>query len=67
MLVERTVGTDEELCACLIDWQKAFGSLNGPDWYRSERKLEVTGVTGNRVSICVWNGILKYDWSKWRQ
>ena len=23
--------TDEELCACFIDWQKAFDSLNRPD------------------------------------
>jgi len=67
VLAQRIVGTDVELCACLVDWQKAFGSLNGPDWYRSERKLVVTGVTENRVSICVWNGILNYDWSNGRQ
>ena len=67
VLAQRNVGTDVELCACLIDWQKAFGSLNGPDCYRSERKLVVTGVTENRVSIYVWNGMLKCDWSKGRQ
>ena len=31
VLSQRIVGTGEELCACFIDWQKAFGSLNGPD------------------------------------
>jgi len=67
VLAGRNVGTDVELCACLVDWQKAFDSLNGSDWNRSERKLAVTGVTENRVSICVWNRILKYDWSKGRQ
>ena len=40
-----------ELCACFIDWQKAFDSLNGLVWYRSEMKLVVTGTTDNRVTI----------------
>jgi len=44
-----------ELCACFIDWQKAFDSLNGPDWYRSEMKLVMTGTTENRVIIRMWN------------
>ena len=67
VLAERIVGTDVELCACLIDWQKAFDSLSGPDWYRSERKLVVTVVTENRISIFVWNRILKCDCSKGKQ
>jgi len=31
VISQRILGTDEELCACFIDWQKAFDSLNGPD------------------------------------
>jgi hypothetical protein len=31
VISQGTVGTDGELCACFIDWQKAFDSLNGPD------------------------------------
>jgi hypothetical protein len=30
VISQRIVGRDEELCACLVDWQKAFDSLNGP-------------------------------------
>jgi hypothetical protein len=30
-LSQRIVSTDEELCACFIDWKKAFERLNGPD------------------------------------
>jgi hypothetical protein len=49
--------TNEEMCASFIDWQKVFHSLNGPDCYRSQMKLVVTGVTENRVAICEWNRI----------
>jgi hypothetical protein len=31
VISQRTVGRGEELCACLMDWQKEFDSLNGPD------------------------------------
>jgi hypothetical protein len=31
VILQRNFGTDEEFCACLIEWQKAFDSLNGPD------------------------------------
>jgi hypothetical protein len=31
VISQRIFGTDEELCACLIDWQKGFDSLNGAD------------------------------------
>ena len=31
VISQRNLGTDEELCACSIDWQKVFDSLNGPD------------------------------------
>ena len=31
VISQRIVGRDDELCACLIEWQKAFDSLNGPD------------------------------------
>ena len=58
ILAEGIVGTDVELSASLIDWRKEFGSLNGPEWYRSESKLVVTGVTENRVLICIWKRIL---------
>jgi len=52
-------GDDVELCACFTVWQKAFNSLNGPDWYRSEMKLVVTGTTENRVTIGMWTRTLK--------
>jgi len=28
IISERTLETDEELCVCFIDWQKAFDSVN---------------------------------------
>jgi len=31
VISQRIVGTDDELCAYFIDWQKTFDSLNGPD------------------------------------
>jgi hypothetical protein len=48
IISERTLDIDEELCACLIDWQKAFDRVNcitlmqilkgiGIDWL--ERRL----------------------------
>jgi hypothetical protein len=51
VLAQGIFGKDEELCVCLIEWQKAFDSLNGPDCYRSQMKLVVTGAKENRVAI----------------
>jgi hypothetical protein len=31
IISERTLVIDEELCACLIDWQKAFDCVTGPN------------------------------------
>jgi hypothetical protein len=31
IISERTLGIDEELCACLMDWQKAFDCVTGPN------------------------------------
>ena len=47
------LGTDEELFACCIEWQKAVDRLNGPDLYGSQMQLVVTGATGNRVAIFI--------------
>ena len=38
---ERTLDIDEELCACFIDWQKAFYSVN---WTKLMRILKETGI-----------------------
>jgi hypothetical protein len=37
IISERTLDTDEGLCACLIDWQKVFDHVN---W----TKLKETGI-----------------------
>jgi hypothetical protein len=31
IISERTLVIDEELCACLMDWQKAFDCVTGPN------------------------------------
>jgi len=38
---ERTVEIDEELCICLIDWQKAFDRVN---WTKLMQILKRTGI-----------------------
>jgi hypothetical protein len=38
---ERTLDMDEELCACFIDWQKAFDRVN---WTKLMQILKGTGI-----------------------
>ena len=61
MITQLIVDTEVKLFICFIDWQKAFDSLSGPDRYRSQKKLVLTGETESRVAICIWDGRLKYD------
>jgi hypothetical protein len=41
--------------------------FNGTDWYRSQRKLVMTGRKGNWVANLIWSGMLNYDWFMRRQ
>jgi len=41
MVSEETLGTDEELCACFMDWQKAFDCVN---WTKLMQILKQTGI-----------------------
>jgi hypothetical protein len=43
IISERTLDIDEELCACFIDWQKAFDHVN---WTKLMQILKGTGSTG---------------------
>ena len=38
---ERTLDMDEELCACFVDWMKAFDRVN---WIKLILMLKVTGI-----------------------
>ena len=41
IISERTLETDEELCVCLTDWQKAFDRVN---WTKLMQILKGTGI-----------------------
>jgi hypothetical protein len=41
IISEQTLDIDEELCACFIDWQKAFGHVN---WTKLMQILKETGI-----------------------
>ncbi|PNF37368.1 hypothetical protein B7P43_G17444 [Cryptotermes secundus] len=41
IIAERTLEIDEELCACFIDWQKAFNRVN---WTKLKQNLKETGI-----------------------
>jgi hypothetical protein len=41
IISERTLVIDEELCACFIDWQKAFDRVN---WTKLKQILKGTGI-----------------------
>ena len=41
MVSEQTMGTDEELCVCFMDGQKAFYSVN---WTKLMQILKETGI-----------------------
>jgi hypothetical protein len=41
IISERTLDIDEELCACFIDWQKAFDHVN---WTKLMQILKGTGI-----------------------
>jgi hypothetical protein len=41
IISERTLDIDEELCACFIDWQKAFDRVN---WTKLMQILKGTGL-----------------------
>jgi hypothetical protein len=41
IISERTLDIDEELCACFIDWQKAFDYVN---WTKLMQILKGTGI-----------------------
>jgi hypothetical protein len=57
IIAERTLETDEELCVCFIDWQKAFDRVN---W----TKLMQIGVKEDLLANCTWIKGLKYDWTE---
>jgi hypothetical protein len=63
---ERTLDIDEELCACFIDWQKAFDRVN---WTKLMQTLKGTGIVwgeGTLISkLCMEQR--KYDWTKGRR
>ena len=41
IIAERTLETDEELCICFIDWQKAFDRVN---WTTLMQIIKRTGI-----------------------
>jgi hypothetical protein len=41
IISERTLDIDEELCACLMDWQKAFDRVN---WTKLMQILKGIGI-----------------------
>jgi hypothetical protein len=41
IISERTSDTEEELCACFIDWQKVFDRVN---WTKLMQILQGTGI-----------------------
>jgi hypothetical protein len=41
VMSEHTLDVDKELCACFIDWQKAFDHLN---WTKLMQIVKVTGI-----------------------
>jgi hypothetical protein len=52
---ERTLDKDEELCACLIDWQKALDRVNGGK--------SVTMASTGAKEDCV-DQSAEYEWAK---
>jgi hypothetical protein len=45
IISERTLVIDEELCACFIDWQKAFDRVN---WTKLMQILKQTRIDGRK-------------------
>jgi len=41
IIAERTLEVDEDLCICLIDWQKAFDRVN---WTKLMQILKIRGI-----------------------
>ena len=41
IISERTLNTDESLCGCFIDWQKAFDRIN---WIKLMQIVKETGI-----------------------
>ena len=48
IIAERTLETDEELCVCFIDWQKAFDRVN---WTKLMQILKRTGIDWRERSL----------------
>ena len=61
IISERTLETDEELCVCFIDRQKAFDRVN---WTKLMLILKGTCIDWRERSFlatCAWLRVLKYD------
>ena len=56
---DQTLDTDEELCACFIDWQMALDHVT---WTKLMQVLKETSSTGERKIR-----VLEYKWTKMRQ
>jgi hypothetical protein len=48
IISERILDIDEELCACFIDWQKAFDRIN---WTKLMQILKGTGIDWRERSL----------------
>jgi hypothetical protein len=45
IMSEQTLNIDEEVCACFIDWQKAFDRVS---WTKLMQILKGTGIDGRK-------------------
>jgi hypothetical protein len=48
IISERNLDIDEELCACFIDWQKAFGRVN---WHCTQSHKFVVSISDEVVEF----------------
>jgi hypothetical protein len=56
---------DEELCASLIDWKKAFDRVN---WTKLMQILRELGLARKKIDQQIVHGtVSKYDWTKRRR
>jgi hypothetical protein len=61
IISERTLDIDEELCACFLDWQKAFDRVN---WTKLMQIVQGTGIDWRErrlISKLYMEQRLKYD------
>jgi hypothetical protein len=67
IITERILNIDEELCACVVDWQKEYERVN---WTKLMQILKGTGIDWHErrlIRKLYRDHDVKYDWTKDRR